>query len=160
MPQVAPDALNYILSENILGVVPVGYATLFGILTDNFHISKEVIYEMMDRNLIIVDSHFNICFLSYDLSGNVASVYKMSRYNHSDIKYSFNNYVTQADVGFGYCSSEAERHNFFENVVVFVSDDDAECVADNRAVALCDKDGARVVLDYFFKLFISILFCP
>ena len=119
MPQVAPDALNYILGENILGVVPVGYGTLFGILTDNFHISKEVIYEMMDRNLIIVDSHFNICFLSYDLNGNVASIYKMSRYNHSDIKYSFNHYVTQADVGFGYCSSEAERHNFFENVVVF-----------------------------------------
>ena len=121
MPNVVPDALNYILDDNILYVEDVALATLYGILKDVFHISKSVIYEMVERKYIVVDSHYNICFLSYDEDGNVASVYKMSRYKHSDNTYSFNHYVTKSNVGFMYCSEEAKQNNSFGSVVVFDS---------------------------------------
>jgi hypothetical protein len=71
MPDVAPDALNYILDDNILYVEDVALATLYGVLKDVFHISKSVIYEMVERKYIIVDSHYNICFLSYDEDDNL-----------------------------------------------------------------------------------------
>ena len=121
MPNVAPDALNYILDDNILYVEDVALATLYGVLKDVFHISKSVIYEMVERKYIVVDSHYNICFLSYDEDGNVASVYKMSRYKHSDNTYSFNHYVTKSNVSFMYCSEEAKQNNSFGSVVVFDS---------------------------------------
>ena len=121
MPNVAQDALNYILDDNILYVEDVALATLYGVLKDLFHISKSVIYEMIERQYIVVDSHYNICFLSYDEVGNVASVYKMSRYKHSDNTFSFNHYITRANVSFMYCSEEAKQYNSFGSVVVFDS---------------------------------------
>ena len=121
MPNVAPDALNYILDDSILYVEDVALATLYGVLKDVFHISKSVIYEMIERKYIVVDSHYNICFMSYDEDGNVASVYKMSRYKHSDNTYSFNHYVTKSNVSFMYCSEEAKQNNSFGSVVVFDS---------------------------------------
>lgn len=44
MPNVASDALNYILDDNILYTEDVALATLYGVLKDVFHISKSVIY--------------------------------------------------------------------------------------------------------------------
>lgn len=119
LPTVEATALNYILEEDILGVDPAGYATLFGLLKDRFYISKEVIWEMINRKLIIVDSNYNICFLSYDRDGNITSIYKMSRYYHNDEKLCYNHYVTKLDVAFGYCSEEAERNDLFDFVTVF-----------------------------------------
>jgi len=119
MPQVASDALNYIVDDNILGVEAGGYTTLFSILKESFYISKEVIWEMVNRKFVIVDSKYNICFLSYDEEGNVTSVYKMCRYNHGETNFCFNHYVTQQDVSFIYCSEEAQQYNSFNSVTVF-----------------------------------------
>ncbi len=121
MPDVAQDALNYILDDNILFVKDVALATLYGVLKDIFHISKSVIYEMIERKYIVVDSHWNICFLSYDEHGNVASIYKMSRYKHSDDRFSFNHYITKSNISFMYCSEEAKQNNSFSSFVVFDS---------------------------------------
>ncbi len=119
MPQVAPDSLNYVRENNILGVDPKGLATLFSILYDSCHISKDVILEMASRELVVVDSLYNVAFLSYDAEGNVASVFKMSRYKHSEDKFSFNHYVTQRGIGFVYCCGEAEQYDTFESLAVF-----------------------------------------
>lgn len=119
MPQVALDSLNYVRENNILGIDPKGLATLFSILYDSCHISKDVILEMATRELVVVDSLYNIAFLSYDAEGNVASVFKMSRYKHSEDKFSFNHYVTQRGIGFVYCWGEAEQYDTFESLAVF-----------------------------------------
>ena len=76
---------------------------------------------MIERKYIIVDSHYNICFLSYDEDGNIASVYKMSRYKHSEDRFSFNHYITKSSISFMYCSEDAKQNNFFRSVVVFDS---------------------------------------
>ena len=120
MPQFAPDSLNYIIEDNILGVKKIGLATLFSILYDHFHISKDVILEMVERGLLIVDSKYNVCFLGFDADGNVSSVYKVSRYKHKD-EFSINLYVTKENVGFVYCSEEAECNGWFNSVTVFGS---------------------------------------
>ncbi len=119
MPPVAKDALNDILNEDIIGIQPVGYATLFSILSESCHISKDVIFDMINRHLVVVDSKYNVCFLSYDEDCNVSSVYKMSRYNHSETDFSYNHYVTRANTAFVYCSEEAGRYNTFNSVTVF-----------------------------------------
>ena len=117
MPSVPQDALNYILEDNILGVQKGGYTTLFGILKSKFHISNEVIWEMIKRNLIMVDSKYNIAFLTWDENGNVISIYKMSIYNHKE--WCFNHYATKSNVNFIYCSEEADRYNTFNAITVF-----------------------------------------
>ena len=121
MPPVPQDALNYVLEDNILGIKKGGYTTLFSILKSKFHIANEVIWELMNRNLVIVDSKYNIGFVSYDAYGNVTSVYKMSRYGHSDTRWCFNHYVTKPNVSFTYCSEEAQRNNTFNSLTVFDS---------------------------------------
>jgi len=119
IPQVDSDALNYIKDDNILGTDAIGYAKLFEILKDTYLISKDVIFEMINRDLIIVDSNYNICFLSYDTNGNITSVYKMSRYKNKPDEFSFNHYITKRNVGFVYCSTEAEQYNIFDSITVF-----------------------------------------
>lgn len=121
MPAVPQDALNYIMEDNILGIKKGGYTTLFSILKSKFHIANEVIWEMINRNLVIVDSKYNIGWVSYDIDGNVTSVYKMSRYGHSDTRFCFNHYVTKPNVSFTYCSEEAQRNNTFNSITVFDS---------------------------------------
>ena len=118
MPSVAPDSLNYIKDDNILGVKNIGYATLYSILSDHFHISKDIIYEWVQKELIVVDSKYNIVFLSYE-DGNVVSAYKVSRYKHQEDKFSYNLYVTKPNVSFTYCSDEAKQQDTFTSLTVF-----------------------------------------
>ena len=56
--------------------------------------------------MITVDPNFNICFNSFDAEGNVVSVLKLSRYKHSNTRFSFNHYITKRNAGFVYCSND------------------------------------------------------
>ena len=101
MPIVPEGMLNYVVDDNILYSDPVALKTLYGILSDVFSIDRDVIAKCVENNLITVDSNFNICFNTLE-DGNVVSCLKMSRYNHSNTRFSYNLYVTKRDVGFVY----------------------------------------------------------
>ena len=108
MPTPRPDLLNYVVDDNIIFQEPVALKTVFGILADQFFIDRKIIEKFINLNLITVDPNYNVCFNSFDESGNVISTFKMSRYKHSNTHYSFNLYVTKRNVGFVYSPENEE----------------------------------------------------
>lgn len=119
MPRPPKDILNYVVNDNILYEDPMGLPTLYGILSDVFCIDRDIIENLTQENIITMDPHYNICFNTFDEEGNVVSTLKMSRYRHSNKKFSFNHYVTQRNVGFEYLSEEARKPNSCTAIAIF-----------------------------------------
>lgn len=108
IPSVPETSLNYVVDQNILAEEEVAMRTLYGILADVYEIDRKIISKLTELNLITVDPNYNICFNTFDANGNVASVLKLSRYDHNDKTFSFNHYITKRNIGFKYYTSGPE----------------------------------------------------
>ena len=122
----ANENLNSILDDNLLFQNDhiTAMSRCYAFLCKSKHIDRSVLLDMVNRQVLIMDSDMMLNFLTYDQDGNVISNIKMSTLTKKPIKEKFS---IERNTGFLYTSKyQFEKQNYktvfvFETIIELLS---------------------------------------